>query len=75
MREVKDFLKGSGIMETAAIGQVGETDRTAMVASEAKKLLELQGELIVELIDSARVPGPSDTSSVPGMGIRIDLHI
>jgi hypothetical protein len=74
MREVKDFHAGSGIMETAAIGQAGETDRTAMV-SEVKKLLELQGELIVELIDSARVPGPSDTSSVMGMGSRIDIHI
>lgn len=62
-------------METAAIGHVGEMDRTAMVVSEVKNFLELQGQLIVELIDSARVPGPSDTSSVPGMGIRIDLHI
>jgi len=62
-------------METAAIGQMGEVDRTALVAREVRKLLELQGELIVELIESARVPGPSDTSSVQGMGSRIDIHI
>ena len=62
-------------MAIAGISQGSEADQTANIASEVKKLLQLQGELVVKLIESAQVPGPGDRSSVPGLGIRLDVHI
>jgi hypothetical protein len=62
-------------MAIAGIGQGADANPAANVATEVKKLLELQGQLVVKLIESAQVPGPQDQSSIPGLGMRIDLHI
>jgi len=62
-------------MEIAGIGQASDAANAVAVLMEVKKLMELQGELIVKLIESAKVPGPSDRTSVPGLGGRIDFHV
>ena len=62
-------------METSGVGQTGETDATALIVRQMRKLLELQGELVVNLIDSAKVPGPQDTSKAHGLGGRVDFHV
>jgi hypothetical protein len=41
--------------------------------SQTKKLMELQGQMAVNLIDSAKVTAPQ--SSEPGLGTKIDIEI
>ena len=62
-------------MDVTGIGQSGLCIETASAQDDIKKLLELQGELIGELLESARIPGPADRSNVSGMGNLIDIHI
>jgi len=62
-------------MEISGIGQSPDIDSSAGAASDVKKLMELQGQMILKLIESARVPGPQDQATVSGLGTRIDLHI
>ncbi len=62
-------------MEIVGMGQGSEVEQTGNIASEVKNLLQLQGELVVKLIESAQVPAPGDRSTVPGLGIRLDVHI
>jgi len=62
-------------MQIAGIEQSSEQTYNNAVVRELRKLLELQGDLMVELIDSARVPGPSDGTSVPGKGFHVDIHV
>jgi hypothetical protein len=62
-------------MEIVGIGQGSGAEQTGNIATEVKKLLQLQGELVVKLIESAQVPNPGDKSSVPGLGTRLDVHI
>jgi len=57
------------------IGQSGESTQTGNIFQQVKNLLELQGELIVELLESAKVPGPADTSVSRSLGTRIDIHV
>lgn len=62
-------------METAGIGLPADAEQSMILVQQLKRLLELQGELVVKLIESSGVPGPSDTSVVPGMGAGIDVHV
>ncbi len=62
-------------MELTGIEQGASLERTIAVINQFKKLMQLQGELVVQLIDSAKVPGPQDTSKIRGLGARVDLHI
>lgn len=62
-------------MEISGIGQSPDIDSSAGAVSDVKKLLELQGQMILKLIESAQVPGPQDQATVSGLGTRIDLHI
>ena len=45
-----------------------------IVTKQIKNLMELQGEMVVKLIQSSNVPGPSDLLETPGMGGRLDIH-
>lgn len=49
-------------------------EKAVLITSQHKKMMELQGEMIVELINSSKVPGPSDLLEIPGMGGRLDIH-
>lgn len=62
-------MASSGI--EAAVSGVSQA---VLISEQLKNLVELQGELIVELINSSKVPGPSDISTAPGMGVRLDIH-
>jgi len=62
-------------VEIGGLGQATEMLRSMAVLNEYRKLLQLQAELVVKLIESARVPGPSDALNLPGLGARIDVHI
>ena len=48
--------------------------QAALVTKQVKNLIELQGEMVVKLIQSSNVPGPSDLLETPGMGGRLDIH-
>lgn len=63
------------MMETAGIPQSNRLIQTVSVLSEYKKLMELQKEMVVKLIESASVPLPSNNIRLPGLGNRIDILI
>ena len=62
-------------MELAGIGQTAESTQVVYLYRQLKSLLELQGELVVQLLASAKVPGPADKSESYGLGSRIDIHV
>lgn len=49
--------------------------RSLLIVRQLKDLMELQGELVVDLINSSRVPGPVDLSNGNGTGGRLDIHV
>ena len=61
-------------MELAGIGQTAESTQVVHIYQQLKSLLELQGDLVVQLLASAKVPGPADKSISYGLGTRIDIH-
>jgi hypothetical protein len=61
-------------MQIAGTGSGMEIVRLVQTTQEIKKLLELQGEMVVKLIESSRVPGPGDMSVASGLGTVIDIH-
>ncbi len=63
------------MIEHMGLAQTSELTRTVAVISAYKKLMQLQGELVVKLIESAAVMKPSDTLQTPGLGGRIDIHV
>ena len=74
--EVNDSTVRKGIyMEIAGIEQSAESSETAHLFKKAKNLLELQGEMVVQLLESAKVPSPADISVIRGLGARIDIHV
>ena len=74
--DVKDSTVTKGYsMEIAGSEQSAGAAQTASLLKQVKNLMELQGELIVELIKSSQVPDPVDTSATRGMGARIDIHV
>ncbi len=62
-------------MEVSGIEQAGITGYQVAVVQEMRELLQLQGELVVKLIGSSKVPGPSDIMRLPGLGESVDFHI
>lgn len=62
-------------METMGIPQSTQLIQTVSVLSEHKKLMELQKEMVVKLIESASVPPPSNNIRHHGLGNRIDILI
>lgn len=62
-------------MEVSGIDAVTSgVTRSLLIVKQLKNLMELQGELVVDLIDSSRVPGPDDLSNGNGLGGRLDIH-
>jgi hypothetical protein len=49
-------------------------NREIIIARQVRDLIELQGEMVVKLINSSKVPGPSDFSDTPELGGRLDIH-
>lgn len=62
-------------MEIIGAAQAAEVIYSIAVLNEYRKLLQLQGELVVELIESARVPAPSDGFGGYGLGATIDIRV
>ena len=62
-------------MELAGIGLTAESTQVVHLYRQLKSLMELQGELVVQLLASAKVPGPADKSVSYGLGTRIDIHV
>jgi len=62
-------------MELAGIEKSAELSQVVNLYRQLRSLLELQGELVVQLLKSAKVPGPADKSVSYGLGSRIDIHV
>jgi hypothetical protein len=58
-------------MEINGLQSAGELQRTAIMVNQVRKLMELQGEMVAKLLESARLPGPSETSARTGIDIRV----
>ena len=41
--------------------------------SQVKKLMHLQGDMALKLIESAKVPNPQTKSLEPGLGANVDI--
>lgn len=62
-------------MEIAGAVQATNISYSTAVLRECRKLLQLQGELVVQLIESARVPAPRDGFQSAGLGEIIDIRV
>jgi len=62
-------------MEISRMQGTTDVQRIVAVVSQSKKLMELQGAMILKLIESAAVPSPSNNISTPGMGTGIDIRV
>jgi hypothetical protein len=62
-------------MRVSGIEQAAQTLEIAQAQNELKSLMELQGELIVKLIESSKIPGPTDRTTDSEMGKKFDFHI
>jgi hypothetical protein len=62
-------------MDTSGVQGTTDIQYQVAVVSQYKKLLELKGAMIVKLIESAHVPGPSENISLPGIGAGIDIRV
>jgi hypothetical protein len=63
-------------MEISGMQGSGNLQAVVAVISQQRKLMELQGAMLLKLIESAAVTSsPDNNISNPGLGVRFDIRV
>lgn len=62
-------------MEISGLQSAGDLQRIVMMVNQTRKLMELQGAMVAKLLESAKVPVPSETNVLTGGEAGIDIRV